>query len=103
MVNRIDVQLDIECVEQTLIRRLFLLSIDWLEETNENDVLNGKQEAYCKLCKCHLRAHHSDLIAHKKSNKHCEKEQVLDRKTQSSMHGTWYIIILYDSSIIYCV
>lgn len=50
MVNRIDVQLDIECVEQTLIRRLFLLSIDWLEETNENDVLNGKQEAYFKLC-----------------------------------------------------
>lgn len=52
-------------------------------------MLNGKSEAYCKLCKCHLRAHHSDLVAHKNSDKHRGKEQALNRRAQSSIlqHG----------------
>ncbi|XP_036149417.1 uncharacterized protein LOC118647840 isoform X2 [Monomorium pharaonis] len=59
--------------------------MDWLEETCQDDVLNGKPEAYCKLCKCHLRAHHSDFITHQKSNKHREKEKALDRRVQFSL------------------
>ncbi|XP_036138318.1 uncharacterized protein LOC118644270 [Monomorium pharaonis] len=69
---------------------------NWLEETCQDDVLNGKPEAYCKLCKCHLRAHHSDFITHQKSNKHCEKEKALDRRVQFSLPQHGYIDSITD-------
>lgn len=46
----------------------------------------GKPGAYCKLCKTHIRAHHSDLLVHKNSAKHKTKEQSLNRSKQSDIH-----------------
>lgn len=46
------------------------LHAGWLAPTSEDDVILGKPEAYCKYCRCHLRAHFSDIISHSKTNKH---------------------------------
>jgi len=63
--------------------------LDWLEPSQEKDVLNGKPEAYCKLCMVHIRAHHSNLLLHASRQKHEDKEAALDRSKQKDLnrHG----------------
>ncbi|KAK3929511.1 Zinc finger MYM-type protein 1, partial [Frankliniella fusca] len=59
----------------------------WLTKSSENDVLNGKGEAFCKLCQVNLRAHRNDLIKHTTRSKHVEKMKSLNRNTQPSLES----------------
>lgn len=58
---------------------------DWLQPTPENDVINGKPEAYCKVCKCFIRAQKNDLVTHAKSRKHTTKVDSFDRSRQKDL------------------
>ncbi|XP_051170499.1 uncharacterized protein LOC127287550 [Leptopilina boulardi] len=66
----------------------------WLTASSEEDIANGKPEAFCKLCNCHIRAHHGDLIAHSKRVKHVEREKALNRKQQKRLHN--YNVVIED-------
>ena len=58
--------------------------------------MTGLPQAFCKLCKCHLRAHHHDLLVHAKTQKHIAKENSLKRNERSALddHG-----MLHDFSL----
>ena len=57
--------------------RLYL-PLDWIQPTEERDVIRGKPEAFCKVCQCHIRAHRSDLVTHSTRQKHLDKVKLLD-------------------------
>lgn len=60
--------------------------IGWLEASSEKDVLDGKGEAYCKVCKVHLRAHKGDLEKHATTvTRHKEKMAAFNRAKQPSL------------------
>ncbi|KAL5237513.1 hypothetical protein ACI65C_004923 [Semiaphis heraclei] len=50
----------------------------WLRKaTDIESTDNDCKEAYCKVCKVVLRAHHGDLISHAKTTKHVQKTKLL--------------------------
>lgn len=36
---------------------------NWLQPSDKTYVLHGKPEAFCKLCRVHIRAHKNDLLS----------------------------------------
>ncbi|KAK3919987.1 Zinc finger protein 862 [Frankliniella fusca] len=53
----------------------------WLTRTEEKLVMKGHGEAFCKLCSTSIRAHRTDLLWHRKTAKHVQKESaVVDRR-----------------------
>ncbi|XP_043471984.1 uncharacterized protein LOC122504801 [Leptopilina heterotoma] len=59
----------------------------WLQRSEETDILNGKTEAFCKLCKVHLRAHKNDLIRHASRPVHLQNEKSFDKRQQPNLHN----------------
>lgn len=56
----------------------FFCMVGWL--TRGTDPTKG--EAYCKICRVHLRAHKTDLGKHAASKTHTAIANSLDRKSQ---------------------
>ncbi|OXU18252.1 hypothetical protein TSAR_010454 [Trichomalopsis sarcophagae] len=78
-------ELDVDETLYRLDKFVYEFLIEWLQPDSENDVLNGKQEAYCEICQRHLRAHRNDLVLHKKTQIHKQRETSLNRKLQPSL------------------
>ncbi|KAK3924462.1 Zinc finger MYM-type protein 1 [Frankliniella fusca] len=68
----------------------------WLTCSSEEDIMNGKGEAYCKVCCVNLRAQHADLLKHAKREKHISKMQSLNRNVQPSLDsfGKRFFLVL---------
>ena len=71
---------------------MFLVA-GWLEKTAETLISQGKPEAYCRYCKCHVRAQRHDLADHAKSAKHKQAASAFPSNRGSNQstlpfHGT---------------
>lgn len=68
---------------------LFLLYpiVGWLKRTPAKLVQEGKNEAYCKLCRSTIRPQRNDLIAHKNTKIHKRAEEALPGKGQPTLQN----------------
>jgi hypothetical protein len=62
---------------------LTIFVIGWHRQALESENTSTLNEAFCKVCKIDLRAHHADLKKHSTTNKHIQNFQRLNpaRKT----------------------
>lgn len=62
--------------------------IDWLRKATEAEsCANDNKEAYCKICKVVLRAHHADLINHSNTVKHKQKANSFKEQIQPKLNS----------------
>jgi hypothetical protein len=70
-------------IKNNLKKILTIFVIGWLRQALESENTSTLNEAFCKVCKIDLRAHHADLKKHSTTNKHIQNFQRLNpaRKT----------------------